>query len=1166
MRRCAVVMLLALIAVSLTVRAAEISYPKLILPLGRSAYQTNEMIDVSVVRRDPAAIPAGELVLTITGLDDGSKATIVFPAKAIAVEGSDARATEHLHINGRLLRPGRYQIHVKVDARDVATTIDVHSHVRRSTFKTIDWGSQAKDAEQRLLGEDGLGFNLLYYSYGGLNPDETIRGGLDYMRNDAMGGGHQLDLRHECDWSDPYALQGAAARATRQAMEDRTRPNCVGVHFYDEPGLTWLAHPKTGVNVPYNIPAQDRAYQRSFGAQPPQYNDTKPNDSPAVAKWLEMNRWKLSIMEAAWKIGKFGMNEVRPDFLAATQSMYAFDAYTDGHYFNVVRPLPVISGHGGYDDGVASYFYPSYHLEFGRMRDGLGINKPVWYLPTWYQQPPELYRLEQYLSFQNHLQGLCKPPGLLAHKPSQTPEAEAILETNTLTRRLGTIFTTMPVTRPPVAQLYSLSQNLTAQVRDMQNPNLIDESAYDGGGHNRRKTIMTYLAGKAIHVPIFPIVEEDVLDGTLAAHHRVVVLPGIDTLDPKVISALEAFNAGGGVVLVSDDSKVQIQGATKIGAPVKAAQLDLGAELRKQKKYPEAAKEVAAARLFKENMPFAHALRERLAALGIAADIECDQPMVITSRQAQGDVEYLFAVNAVADESTSDPLAIKAIVANIAVAHDARPIYDAIRGGEAKEFNAVGKKLSAAIRFGPGQMRAFARTARPIGAVQVSSPTISCDYTAQENPLHAEFSAMVMDASRQMLCGSIPLQIKVIDPLGATRDDLYRATDKGICRIDLQLAANDPPGEWEVVVTELLNNTTGNATFNFTAPKQVGALAGATPRAVYFGNDREQIFRFFRTFEDVTIVAGKGDYSAAIERITTSLKPWDVRCRVMSIDEASKPRQISSDASSTWVGLIGGVSAEQKSPPGPQSVGFAVQGPVILLGTPEDNPIIRFGAEKKFLPYTPDAETFPGRGRGMIAWQRDMVGYQQESITLIGYDPAGISEAIGTMYEAGAGLDPLMPLTPPARAEVAPAVRALASPAPRIAWRATLADRAISMTAGANGVEGLSADQSRFMIDASGKVTTQPDSASAKINSKNLSPKLPDAIARASPVELIPKALAEREGHTVVAYWGGTLIDFDPSGHVQSKTRVDQDITQIAWLQDLLVVALSDGRVLAMKL
>lgn len=1151
-----VVLAIAIFCVT-SILADDAASPRLIFPLGRVAYQTNEMIDLSIVRPVQAQRKATDLKLTIT-TDDGSQIDLRFPLKA-------DDAVEHLQLNGRLLRPGKYSVKATIDGQETSASFEVYSHVRRSTFKTIDWGSRAKDQEQRRLGEDGLGFNLLYYNWGGLNPDETIRGGMDYMRNCTMSGGHQLDLRQECDWSDPYALQGADARVAREALEDRTRPNCIGVHFYDEPGLTWAKHAKTGIATPYNVPAQDRSYRAAFGTDAPQYKDIKPNNSGAIERWMQYSLWRLSLMEAAWKNARLAVNDVRPDYLTATQSMYAFPAYGDGYYFNIVRPLSVISGHGGYDDGASGYFYPSFHLEFGRMRDGIGANKPVWYLPSWYRLTPETYRVEQYLSFMNHVQGLAKPPDLLAHDPAQTPEEAAIVEANKLTARLGTIFTTTPMTRSPVAQLYSISQDLSAEVRDMQDPKTIEQSAYMGGGHSRAKSLSTYLAGKLLHIPFTPIVEEDILDGTLAAHHRAVILPGVDHLEPNVIATLEQFVAGGGVVFISDDSQVQIKGATKIGAPASTAQWDLSDKLWHENKADEALKQHGAFYFFKDAEPMANALRPKLAALGIHPAMDSDHPFVVTSRQAQGDVEYLFATNATPDEQAKTGLALKPVVATLSVIDDGRPIYDAIRGKVAMEFATKDQALSASVRFGPGQMRVFARTARPIAAVQISSPIVTCDYTQAENPLQVEFSATVTDSAGKVLCGSIPLQIKVIDPLGVARFDIYRAADKGVCRIDLPLAANDPPGKWTVDVRELLNDTDGAATLEHSSPARVGAIAGARQRALMFGNDRDNVFRFFHTFEEVSIVAGKGDYSAAVERIVTSLKPWDVRCKVVSVDEASKPRALTPEESSTWVGLIGGVKKDQKTSPSPEQVGFNIQGPVILLGTPQDNPLIQFAVEHKFLPYTPDAKAFPGPSRGMVAWQRDCVGYQQQSVTLIGYDAAGISEAIGTMYEALAGQEPLMPLAPPSEAHIAPASRSNVLPEAKVVWHAAVPDRAVSMTTEGDHLAIVSFDGSRFKIDPTGHVESREDASDVHIDSKNAPPKLPEAVAKMLPPGLIAKLASEHKLTTAVAFWGGTVEGFDASGKAIFKQMLPQDVSAMAWMGDLLVVGMADGEIVALQ-
>src|SRR4051812_40834338 len=91
--------------------AAAAPQGKGLLPLGRAAYQTNELIDLAVVRTSDADLPAGDLSVVVGG-EDGSRLAFTFPAAAAKVEGKDARVTSHLHLDGRLLRPGSYTIEV----------------------------------------------------------------------------------------------------------------------------------------------------------------------------------------------------------------------------------------------------------------------------------------------------------------------------------------------------------------------------------------------------------------------------------------------------------------------------------------------------------------------------------------------------------------------------------------------------------------------------------------------------------------------------------------------------------------------------------------------------------------------------------------------------------------------------------------------------------------------------------------------------------------------------------------------------------------------------------------------------------------------------------------------------------------------------------------------
>ena len=160
--------------VSLAAVAIATAYPTLaapsvqiVLPLGRTVYQTNEIIDIAAVRSDAAALGAGNLMLAVTGTV-GSKLNFTFPSAAVplsttpaAGQAADASATEHLHLNSWYLRPGHYTLQVSVDGATASQDIDIYSNIRKSTYKLVDWGT-AKGNDELDEGEDGMGYNLFY--------------------------------------------------------------------------------------------------------------------------------------------------------------------------------------------------------------------------------------------------------------------------------------------------------------------------------------------------------------------------------------------------------------------------------------------------------------------------------------------------------------------------------------------------------------------------------------------------------------------------------------------------------------------------------------------------------------------------------------------------------------------------------------------------------------------------------------------------------------------------------------------------------------------------------------------------------------------------------------------------------------------------------------------
>jgi hypothetical protein len=361
-------------------------------------------------------------------------------------------------------------------------------------------------------------------------------------------------------------------------------------------------------------------------------------------------------------------------------------------------------------------------------------------------------------------------------------------------------------------------------------------------------------------------------------------------------------------------------------------------------------------------------------------------------------------------------------------------------------------------------------------------------------------------------------------------------------------------------------------TFDYQPPLAARAIAGATLRAVFAPGDRRNAFRFARLFHDVTIVKGKSPFNdAAAKRLAEILRPWGVRCRELDLAEASKTRPISDEEARTWVGLdFGRVKPGADNPPG--HAGFAVTGPVILLGNPQDHPIIDYLSRQRFLPYATSAADFPGVGRGLVAWQRDGIGRGQESLTLIAYDEAGLAEAVGSCYEAIAGMDPLTPWVLPGEHAIAAATSApgLAKAAPTV-WTATVPDRVIALSAAAGALTAISHDGSLSTIDPTGKLlSTKPLSAvelqaAIKQHTPPADPSADEALKTQPRGDRIAKLAAAGTDRVAIAYWGGTLRVVDAQGTLQSEQQLPQDITALAWLDNLLSAGLADGRVIALR-
>jgi len=299
-----------------------------------------------------------------------------------------------------------------------------------------------------------------------------------------------------------------------------------------------------------------------------------------------------------------------------------------------------------------------------------------------------------------------------------------------------------------------------------------------------------------------------------------------------------------------------------------------------------------------------------------------------------------------------------------------------------------------------------------------------------------------------------------------------------------------------------------------------------------------------------------------------------VRCKETPLADAAKSRKLTEEEARTWCGLVYAGSGQIK--PGdsnsPALAGFAVQGPVILLGTPGDNPIIDFLLKERFLPYTPKADNFPGPNRGMLAWQRDGIGPGQESITLIGYDEAGMGEAVGSFYEAAAGIDPLTKYRLPETVNIKPAKSAPGLyPRAAIAWQTLRPDRIRAVWVDKDLLSVVSHDGSMVQYHSDGKAgssgTLKQSEVEAMVQEKT-APADSSFTALAKKQERVDRLIkfhCGSGGKLAVAYWGGTLRIADSDGRILSEQQLPQDITAMAWLGDTLIAGLADGRVMALE-
>jgi hypothetical protein len=294
----------------------------------------------------------------------------------------------------------------------------------------------------------------------------------------------------------------------------------------------------------------------------------------------------------------------------------------------------------------------------------------------------------------------------------------------------------------------------------------------------------------------------------------------------------------------------------------------------------------------------------------------------------------------------------------------------------------------------------------------------------------------------------------------------------------------------------------------------------------------------------------------------------------MPLADAVKSRSLTDDEAKTWVGLdyAGSGNIKAGDGNGASIAGFAVQGPVILLGNEKDNELIAFLLKNRFLPYTPDAAKLPGPGRGLFAWQRDGVGPGQESITLIAHDAEGMAEAVGSFYEAVAGIDGLTRYALPTADELSPAKSASVAPTANVKTIGVMPDRVTGLKVEGANVTALSHDGTLAAAEAANfaataKPTVVATDYAARLN-ELATPVDAGAVAAAQKhvdATRLVKFAVPHGDRTAIACWGGALEVRDAEGKLLSSNMLPQDVTALSSSGGVLYAGLADGQIVEVK-
>lgn len=832
---------------------------------------------------------------------------------------------------------------------------------------------------------DDYAINLLMLQHGGFptSPhmlDLLTASEAQYTTLNTLAGQHQPDGGQN-DWSDPEVIESLQYRAKHLAQYLRPFGGFLGVHYADEPGLTY------GIETPdgkrYDLGAQTPGPNDYMGPmaveiQRNQYTQITGKDAPDwrkplanIDRFVDFNRWRSTILGDVFAQTTSSIKEIDPRLIGYGQ-VYEWAALSDGCYPpEEAKGVDVLSTHA-YPDRQLGIWYPAHETD--AMRSG-AWNKPLWMMPTWLGlMPPDGVRACVYSTLARKVEGIVWPLDWMQTWPQAKEVAQRILPIS------GMLLQTQKL-HDEVGIFHSRDQHIYDFARDVTN---------NWGGRDYVGRLNTaWLMALAAQYPTTRVEEEDLFAGR-ANVHKVLLAPGLTYAQPQTIQALEKYIAGGGTVLLDGTSTVEIHGAKKL--PFAFADWYNSA----RPGTPEYHDWTDRKRFDEFVMPHVKELAAELAT-NAKPVAKCDNPQFMVTLQGADKGRYLWVVNMAQEDKRDDetdkahPLPHYLVPASAMVTfpEGVYAAYDVFAGKSLDSHTVT-------LHLDKGDARLYALLPNAIANV-----TVKAEWKAPQFDITAGVSGKngVIDAV-------IPLAVTLTAPDGKVFRQCYRATQHGLFHEELPLGLSAAEGSWTVTVTELLSGKTMTQPVVVTPTGR--AFATSTPVELIDIDNYPTSLTWDKG--DVLVLYGDGPAKGAALKLTALLLARGVP---IAADEAAKYLKERPTTPHTC-NLLMGAGAP-----------LAIDKQVILVGNRENNKLIARLVDQYQLTPRPISKDYPGPSRALIYWTQGMFGLHHDILTIYADDVFGLEKAvnafdrilsgkqIGEYRALMAKLGGIVPLPPP---------------------------------------------------------------------------------------------------------------------------------------------------------